>query len=128
MLGNKPINPDLPVVDLQRARGFYEEKLGLRPMQSSDHDVMYECGNNTMLYLYMREPTQISHTEVTWTVDDIMAEVNELKSKGVDFETYDMPEMGIQTDENNIARINGWRTAWFKDTEGNILSLSQRAA
>lgn len=127
MLGNKPINPDLPVVDLRRARGFYEEKLGLRPIQSSEHDVMYECGNNTMLYLYEREPTQISHTEVTWTVDDIMSEVNELKSHGIMFESYDMPEMGIRTDENNIAQINGWRTAWFKDTEGNILSISQQS-
>lgn len=126
MLSNKPINPDLPVVDLQRARGFYEQKLGLKPVQSSDRDIMYECGNNTMLYLYQREPTQINHTEVTWLVEDIVQEVNELKSKGVTFESYDMP--GIKTDENDVAMIDGWRTAWFKDTEGNILSVSQRAA
>jgi hypothetical protein len=58
-----------------------------------------------------------------WTVDDVEAEVAELKSRGVVFEEYNMP--GIKT-QNSIATAGGAKTAWFKDTEGNILAVSQR--
>lgn len=123
MLANSPISPTLPALDLQRARGFYEGKLGLKVAQATDYDVMYECGGGTMLYVWQREPSPTDHTEAGFRVDDIEHEVNELKAKGVEFESYDMP--GLKTNENNIAQIDGYKSAWFKDTEGNILSLTQ---
>jgi hypothetical protein len=58
-----------------------------------------------------------------WAVEDVVAEVRELKGKGVVFEDYDMP--GIKM-ENSIASRGGAKTAWFKDSEGNILAISQR--
>ena len=123
MLSDKKITPDLPVQDLERARKFYEEKLGLKPVMSSDYDVMYVCGGGTNLYLYRREPTKVEHTEVSWNVDDIEAEMKDLRSRGVEFESYDLPE--LKTDENDIAVMDGVRASWFKDPEGNILSLVQ---
>jgi hypothetical protein len=58
-----------------------------------------------------------------WEVDDVETEVAELKARGVVFEEYDMP--GVQM-RNSIAVGGGAKTAWFKDTEGNILAISQR--
>jgi len=123
MLTNSPIAPTLPVTDLNRARGFYEGKLGLKVTQADDHQAMYECGGGTMLYIWQREPSMTDHTEAGFQVDNIEQEVSDLKSKGVTFESYDMPD--LKTDENNIASIDGFKSAWFKDTEGNILSLTQ---
>ncbi len=63
------------------------------------------------------------HTEAAFDVDEIEREVGELKERGVQFESYDMP--GLKTDENNIAAMNGAKSAWFKDTEGNIIAIVQ---
>jgi hypothetical protein len=63
-------------------------------------------------------------SQLFWAVDDVGAEVAELKARGVVFEEYDMP--GIKT-VNGIATAGGAKTAWFKDTEGNTLAVSQRA-
>ena len=123
MLGNSPIAPTLPATDLKRAREFYESKLGLKVAQATEQDVMYECGGGTMLYVWQREPSPTDHTEAAFKVDNIEQEVKELKNKGVEFESYDMP--GLKTDEDNIARIDGYKGAWFKDSEGNILSLTE---
>jgi catechol 2,3-dioxygenase-like lactoylglutathione lyase family enzyme len=107
---------------LGRARGFYEGILGLKVNRATDEDVMYDCGGSTMLLLYKRPPSETDHTEASFKVDDIAKEVEELRGKGVTFEEYDMP--GIKT-ENGIAAVDGTKAAWFKDTEGNILSLMQ---
>ena len=105
MLTNAMVAPNLPAVDLQRARKFYEEKLGL-------------------MYVYQRAATKADHTVASFKVDNVEAEVKELKSKGVKFEDYDLPKMGIKT-VNSIATMGNMKGAWFKDTEGNILSLVQ---
>lgn len=127
MLMKAKATATLPAMDLNRARKFYEEKLGLKPLSVNTSgpaypDVMYEAGGGTKLYLYQRGVTKAEHTEVAFEVDDIEKEVRELKSKGVAFEEYDMP--GLKT-MNSIADMNGARSAWFKDTEGNILSVTQ---
>jgi predicted enzyme related to lactoylglutathione lyase len=75
-----------------------------------------------MLYLYQRAATKADHTVAAFNVDDVEAVVKELKSKGVVFEEYDMP--GLRT-VNSIATVGSMKGAWFKDTEGNILGLSQ---
>ncbi len=124
MLANSPVTPTLPATDLKRARSFYEGKLGLKVAQESDQDATYEAGGGTNIYVWQREPAQATgHTEAAFAVDDIEQEVSALKGKGVEFESYDMP--GLTTDENNIASYDGVKVAWFKDTEGNILSLVQ---
>lgn len=123
MLANAPIRAYIPVKDVSRARKFYEKTLGLRPKEEYAGGVIYECGG-IEAFLY---PTPNAGTskasQAFWQVHDVEAEVAELKARGVVFEEYDMP--GIKM-KNSIATGGGAKTAWFKDTEGNILAVSQR--
>ena len=125
MLSNSMVYPILPAVDIKRARKFYEEKLGLKVvMEDPSPGIMLQCGQGTMMYVYQRAATKADHTVASFKVDNVEAEVKELKSKGVKFEDYDLPKMGIKT-VNSIATMGNMKGAWFKDTEGNILSLVQ---
>ena len=124
MLKNAPITPYIPAADVARARRFYEEKLGLVPREEYAGGVIYECGRGTSFFMYPSPGAGTSKASYAfWTVDDVEAEVAELKGRGVVFEEYNMP--GIKT-VNSIATAGGAKTAWFKDTEGNILAVSQR--
>jgi predicted enzyme related to lactoylglutathione lyase len=124
MLKNAPIVPYIPVTDVTRARKFYEEKVGLEPKEEYAGGVIYECGNGSRVFMYPSAGAGTSKASTAfWAVDDVDAEVAGLKARGVVFEEYDMP--GIKT-VNSIASGGGARTAWFKDSEGNILAVSQR--
>lgn len=125
MLTNAMVNPTLPVVDIKRARRFYEEKLGLKMvMEDPSPGAWFQAAQGTMLYLYQRAATKADHTVASFTVGDIEAEVKELKSKGVKFEEYNIPSMKLKT-VSSIATMDGMKTAWFKDTEGNILAVAE---
>ena len=125
MLTNSMVAPNLPAVDLKRARKFYEEKLGLKVvMEDPSPGIMLQAGQGTMMYVYQRAATKADHTVASFKVDNIEAEMKELKGKGVKFEDYDLPKMGIKT-VNGIATMGNMKFSWFKDTEGNILSLAQ---
>jgi predicted enzyme related to lactoylglutathione lyase len=123
MLSNAPIRAYIPASDVARARNFYEGVVGLVPKEEFSGGVIYDCGGSEV-FLY---PTPNAGTskasQAFWQVSDVEAEVTDLKSRGVKFEEYDMP--GIQM-KNSIATGGGAKTAWFKDTEGNILAVSQR--
>jgi predicted enzyme related to lactoylglutathione lyase len=123
MLSTAPIRAYIPAGNISRARKFYEGTLGLKPKEEYAHGVIYECGG-AEVFLY---PTSNAGTskasQAFWQVKDVEAEVAELKARGVTFEEYDMP--GV-TMKNSIATGGGAKTAWFKDTEGNILAVSQR--
>ena len=124
MLKTSAIIPYIPVADVARARKFYEEKIGLRPTEEYAGGVIYECGNGSWVFMYPSRGAGTSKASTAfWAVDDVVAEVNELKARGVVFEEYDMP--GLKT-VNSIATGGGAKTAWFKDSEGNILAISQR--
>ena len=128
MLTNKTILPILPVVDLARARAFYEERLGLQPEPDSitDSGVVYQAGHGTKLEIDKRDrPTKAEHTALSFEVDDLEREVLDLERRGVRFEDYDLP--GLKTD-HHIAQIHGVLAAWFKDPDGNILCLHQQGA
>jgi catechol 2,3-dioxygenase-like lactoylglutathione lyase family enzyme len=122
MLTSYPVHPTLPVVDMNRARKFYEEVLGLKLIDAQEWGVRYEAGKGTKLLLYPREATKADHTVAGFEVDDIETVVKSLRDSGVVFEEYDVP---------NLKTVNGiWtqgsaKAAWFKDTEGNIISVSQ---
>jgi catechol 2,3-dioxygenase-like lactoylglutathione lyase family enzyme len=124
MLKRSRIVPYIPVADVARARKFYEDKIGLTPKETYAGGVIYECGSGSWVFMY---PTQGAGTSKAstafWSVDDVEAEVAELRARGVTFEDYDMP--GLKT-VNGIATAGGAKTAWFKDSEGNILAISQR--
>ena len=123
MLRAAPIRAYIPASDVSRARKFYEGNVGLEPKEEHAGGVIYECGG-AEVFLY---PTSNAGTskasQAYWQVDDVEAEVADLKARGVKFEEYDMP--GV-TMKNSIATGGGAKTAWFKDTEGNILAVSQR--
>jgi predicted enzyme related to lactoylglutathione lyase len=122
MLKNAPIVSYIPVADVGRAREFYEEKVGLKPKEEYAGGVVYECGNSSWAFLYPSPGAGTSKaSQAFWAVDDVVAEVAELKARGVVFEEYDMP--GMKT-VNSIAG-GGAKTAWFNDSEGNILAVSQ---
>src|SRR3989442_7678268 len=124
MLKNASIVPYIPVTDLARARKFYEEKVGLRPKEEYAGGVIYECGNGSWVFMYRSAGAGTSKASTAfWAVDDVVTEVAELKARGVVFEESDMP--GIKT-LNSIATGCGAQTAWVKDSEGNILAVSQR--
>ena len=125
MLANSSVAAMIPCLDMDRARRFYEGKLGLTPVQANPGGVTYTCKGGTMFALY---PSSFAgtaqNTAMSWTVDDIEAEMADLRARGVVFEEYDLPE--AQT-VNGIAEFPGGRVSWFKDTEGNTLGLTQFA-
>ena len=123
MLSTAPLRAYIPVSNLQRARKFYEETLGLKPGEQYGGGVIYKCGE-TEAFLYQTPNAGTSKaSQAFWQVADVEAEVAELKARGVVFEEYDMPGIKMQ---NSIATGGGAKTAWFKDSEGNIMAISQR--
>ena len=126
MLTNAPIVPYIPVANVARARKFYEETLGLTAREEYAGGVIYECGKGSWVFMYPSTGAGTSKASTAfWAVDDVEAEVAALKARGVVFEEYEMP--GIKM-ENSIATGGGAKTAWFKDSEGNILAISQRTS
>jgi catechol 2,3-dioxygenase-like lactoylglutathione lyase family enzyme len=128
MLRNAQVAATLPVVDMDRARDFYEGVLELEPVSviGNNDAVIYACGGGTLLNIYRRPtPTKADHTAASWSVDDIEAAVEDLVNRGVVFEQYNIPEMGLKTDSRGIADMGGELAAWFKDPEGNILAIFQ---
>jgi predicted enzyme related to lactoylglutathione lyase len=126
MLKRSRIVPYIPVSNIARARKFYEEKVGLTPKEEYAGGVVYECGDGSWVFMYPSAGAGTSKASTAfWAVDDVAAEVAELKGRGVVFEEYNMP--GV-TMENGIASAGGAKTAWFKDSEGNILAISQRVS
>lgn len=125
MLRTAPIHAYIPASDVSRARKFYEGTIGLKPKEEYAGGVIYECGS-TEVFMY---PTSNAGTskasQAFWRVDDVEAEVAELKSRGVKFEEYNFPGVKMK---NSIVTGGGAKTAWFKDTEGNILAISQRVS
>jgi catechol 2,3-dioxygenase-like lactoylglutathione lyase family enzyme len=121
MIGKADATPMIAVKDLDRARRFYEDTLGLQTKDEMGGEVLTMKSGETMINIYRSEfaGTNMA-TALTFDVDDIGAEVRTLKDKGVFFEQYDMPGLERQGD---LYVAPGMKTAWFKDPDGNILSL-----
>jgi len=124
MLENAPMTTILPVIDMQRARGFYEKKLGLKPVGlKPDGKFVYATGSGAVLALFPKDGgTKADHTAISFQVRDIAAAIKELKAAGVTFEDYDFP--GLKT-INHVCVLGAEKAAWFKDTEGNYLCLHE---
>ena len=113
------------VSNMQRARDFYEGALGLVPGTDTGENVGYPCGGDTQINVYLSPNAGTAKfTIVGFDVDDIEVVVAELAQQGVTFEQYD--EGPIVTDAQGIAHFEGdAKVAYFKDPDGNILSLAQ---
>jgi catechol 2,3-dioxygenase-like lactoylglutathione lyase family enzyme len=122
MLTDKRTYTTIPVSDLGRAKQFYGETLGLTVEMDTEGGVMYSSGG-TQVFVYPSRYKASGHTQMSWVVDDIKAEVAALKAKDIQFEEYDFP--GVKT-VDGIAQSgpNVW-TAYFRDPDGNLLGLTQ---
>jgi catechol-2,3-dioxygenase len=124
MLKDRAVAAVLPAKDIARARDFYQNVLGLdAPEVMDDENLIYRCGNGTTFMLYQTNNAGTAkNTQMGWDTDNIEAEMEELRGRGVTFEEYDFP--GLKT-ENGIATNAVGKAAWFLDTEGNILNIYQ---
>jgi catechol 2,3-dioxygenase-like lactoylglutathione lyase family enzyme len=129
MLQNGYVATRLPAQDLQRAKRFYFEKLGLSPIEERPGGLRYECARGSFALFQSAGAPSGAHTQMGFQVEDIEETVRELRKRGVVFEEYDLP--GLKT-VNGIADIAGnypsnggigERGVWFKDSEGNLLGI-----
>lgn len=111
----------IPVKDLQSTRRFYEDTLGFPPDIDEPEAVSYRSGGGRFNLYVTESGGTAQHTLIGWLVDDIESTVDELTAKGVTFEQYDYPD--FKTDAKGIATMGEEKGAWFKDPEGNILSV-----
>ena len=121
MLGKADATPMIAVKDLDRARKFYEDTLGLETKDEWGEGLTMESGDTTINVYRSQFAGTNKASALTFQVDDAEEEVSELKKKGVFFEHYDLP--GLQSRGDLYVGEGGFKTAWFKDPDGNILSL-----
>jgi catechol 2,3-dioxygenase-like lactoylglutathione lyase family enzyme len=123
MLGAHPIHPVLLAKDLAAAREFYHDRLGLEILVENEEAVVFRCGGGTRLDVTKSTTgTADTQTQVSWLVEDVRAEVAELRSRGVQVEDYDMP--GLKT-EDGIADLGFAWAAWIVDPGKNALGILQ---
>ncbi len=130
MLSTSDVATRLPAQDLQRARAFYAEKLGIEPVEERPGGLRYECGAGKFALFRSAGAASGDHTQMAWEVDDLDAVVTELKARGVVFEEFDVPGLrtvdGIADVPGNYPSVGtGERAAWFRDSEGNLLGIGQ---
>ncbi len=116
----------LAVSDMDRAREFYEDKLGLLVAIDSGDNLQYRCAEGSVIHVYLspEHAGKSTPTLASWGVEDVEEVVDKLTSKGVPFERYDKGP--IITDERGIATFEGGaKVAYFKDSDGNILSVAR---
>ena len=130
MLGKAKVAARLPAKDLERAREFYSEKLGIEPVEQREGEQHNVCATGEFAIFLSAGAQSIAHTQMGWEVEDIEATVCELRARGVKFEEYDLPGLktvdGIAEIAGNYASKGiGERGAWFRDGEGNLLGIGQ---
>ena len=126
MLRKADATPMIAVSDLDRAKKFYEETLGLAVDNEWGDEGLTLKSGDTLVNVYRSEFAGTNKaTALNFDVDDLEAEVSELKSKGIMFEHYDLPGLEQRGD---LYVAEGMKTAWFKDPDGNILSLIESDA
>jgi len=130
MLKNARVACRLPAQDLERARAFYAEKLGLEPVEEREGGLRYVCAGGEFVLFQSAGSASGDHTQMAFEVDDIEGTVRELRARGVTFEEYDLP--GLRTvdaiaeiEGNYPSKGSGERGAWFRDSEGNMLGIGQ---
>jgi catechol 2,3-dioxygenase-like lactoylglutathione lyase family enzyme len=112
MLSNARVVPTLAVSDMERARHFYEEGLGLAVEADVVGTVRYSCGGGTALAIFERPMEPVDHTVAAFELENIEGEVKELRGRGVEVE-------GI------ITMPNGVRRAFFNDPDGNVIGMRE---
>ena len=126
MLGKADATPMIAVKDLDRSRKFYEDTLGLKTKDEWGGEGLTMKSGDTLINVYKSEFAGTNKaTALTFEVDDAEKEVRDLKEKGIFFEHYEMPGL---TQQGDLHVAESFKTAWFKDPDGNILSLIEAKA
>jgi catechol 2,3-dioxygenase-like lactoylglutathione lyase family enzyme len=130
MLKDGRVATRLPAQDLQRARAFYAEKLGLEPSEERPGGLLYRCASGVFALFKSAGESPGTFTQMGWDVDDLAATVAELRRRGVVFEEVDVP--GLKTVDgiaevagNYPSKGSGEKAAWFRDSEGNMLGIGE---
>ena len=122
MNGKIKIVATIPVSDLEQARTFYGQTLGLEQLWDNPASIRWDCGGGSELSTFRRPGTETSHTLAHFEVADIEAAVRDLEARGVTFVDY---EEGPLRTTGHIAQMGPARGAWFRDPDGNYLGLRQ---
>lgn len=131
MLSSARVATRLPAQDLNRARRFYADKLGLEPAEERPGGLLYRAGSGDFALYDSTGASPGTFTQIAFEVDDLDATVAELRARGVMFEEVDVPGLrtvdGIAVVEGNYPSklAQGERAAWFRDSEGNLLGVGQ---
>jgi catechol 2,3-dioxygenase-like lactoylglutathione lyase family enzyme len=130
MLETGRVATRIPAQDLERARAFYRDKLGLEPVEERPGGLLYRCAGGQFAIFASAGASAGEFTQMAWDVDDIDATVSELRKRGVVFEDVDLPGLttvdGIAEVAGNYpSKGTGERAAWFRDSEGNMLGVGQ---
>ena len=125
MLNDKDASANIAVKNLEVSKKFYEDTLGLTQVGAEGEELLVFKSGNTTIYVYQSQNAGTNQaTTLTWVVgEDIEDIIRELKTKGVTFEHYDMPDM---TREGDVHVFGDMKVAWFKDPDGNILNITSR--
>jgi catechol 2,3-dioxygenase-like lactoylglutathione lyase family enzyme len=130
MLSDGRVAARLPVRDLEKARAFYSEKLGLEPAEERPGGLLYRCGDSEFALFESAGTASGTHTQMGWTVEDLEATVADLRRRGLELEQVEMPGITVT---DGIAQIPGnypskgrsERAVWFRDLDGNVLGLGE---
>jgi catechol 2,3-dioxygenase-like lactoylglutathione lyase family enzyme len=129
-LSRSDVATRLPAQELDRARRWYAEMLGLAPIEERPGGLRYQCGTTFFVIFQSMGKASGESTQMAWEVDDIEGVVADLEARGVEFEEVDAPGMktvnGIaDIDGNYPSKGRGERGAWFRDSEGNLLGIGE---
>jgi catechol-2,3-dioxygenase len=121
MLGDHPLDVVLLATDLETSKEFYAGKLGLEIISESEYEVTYKCGGDSRLAVTKSTTgTADEQTQAGWRVTDLDAELAELRSRGVEIQEYDMPELKTV---DGVMDLGFARMAWIVDPHGNALAI-----
>lgn len=122
MLGDAKVVGFIPTTNIDASRSFYEGTLGLTFVSANPYKVEFKNNGNIVMLVKLQEHTPTTFTILGWEVSDIVSKVKEFNDKGIKFEIYE----GFGQDESGIwTAPSGNKVAWFKDPDGNVLSISQ---
>jgi catechol 2,3-dioxygenase-like lactoylglutathione lyase family enzyme len=124
MLGDKKMWATLPTEDPELAADFYSKRLGLKLVNQDEYGVSLQTENGQGVFLYKKGLATADNTALSFEVDNIEKEMEELRDNGIEFEEYEMEEEGIVT-ENGVAMMGETKAAWFTDPDGNIIALTE---
>ena len=127
MLGAFPVYPVLPASDIDRARSWYQEQLGMTPKIDEGFGMWYECGEGAWLLVYPTEAAGTAqNTQAHFQVTDIEQVMDDLRGRGVTFEEYDFEPFSQMHKGGGLYEYEGYKTVFLKDSEGNTIEIAQQ--